>query len=89
MNENKSKSIPQVILAPLTGKAVPLSEVPDPVFSEKVLGGGVAIIPADGKIVSPVDGERYQQWQRPVMHMDLHQRTDRKYWFMSGWRQCH
>ena len=57
MNENKSKSIPQVILAPLTGKAVPLSEVSDPVFSEKVLGDGVAIIPADGKIVSPVDGE--------------------------------
>lgn len=44
-------------LAPLTGKAVPLSEVPDSVFSEKVLGDGVAIIPADGKIVSPVDGE--------------------------------
>ena len=54
MNENKSKNIPQVILAPLTGKA---SEVPDSVFSEKVLGDGVAIIPADGKIVSPVDGE--------------------------------
>ena len=46
-----------MILAPLTGKAVPLSEVPDPVFSEKVLGDGVAIIPSDGKIVSPVDGE--------------------------------
>ena len=46
-----------MILAPLTGKAVPLSEVPDSVFSEKVLGDGVAIIPADGKIVSPVDGE--------------------------------
>lgn len=46
-----------MILAPLTGKAVPLSEVPDPVFSEKVLGDGVAIIPAEGKIVSPVDGE--------------------------------
>ena len=46
-----------MILAPLTGKAVLLSEVPDPVFSEKVLGDGVAIIPADGKIVSPVDGE--------------------------------
>lgn len=57
MNENKSKNIPQVIFAPLTGKAVPLSEVPDSVFSEKVLGDGVAIIPADGKIVSPVDGE--------------------------------
>ena len=36
---------------------MPLSEVPDPVFSDKVLGDGVAIIPADGKIVSPVDGE--------------------------------
>ena len=43
MNENESKKV----LAPLTGKAVPLSEVPDPVFSDKVLGDGVAIIPAD------------------------------------------
>ena len=57
MNENESKKVPEVILAPLTRKAVPLSEVPDPVFSDKVLGDGVAIIPADGKIVSPVDGE--------------------------------
>lgn len=67
MNENKSKKIPQVILAPLTGKAVPLSEVPDPVFSEKVLGDGVAIIPADGKIVSPVDGEIPICWQKKKM----------------------
>lgn len=35
MNENESKKVPEVILAPLTGKAVPLSEVPDPVFSDK------------------------------------------------------
>ena len=28
---------------------MPLSEVPDPVFSDKVLGDGVAIIPADGR----------------------------------------
>ena len=47
MNENESKKVPEVILAPLTGKAVPLSEVPDPVFSDNVLGDGVAIIPAD------------------------------------------
>lgn len=47
MNENESKKVLEVILAPLTGKAVPLSEVPDPVFSDKVLGDGVAIIPAD------------------------------------------
>ena len=35
MNENESKKVPEVILVPLTGKAVPLSEVPDPVFSDK------------------------------------------------------
>ena len=46
MNENESKKVPEVVLAPLTGKAVTLSEVPDPVFSDKVLGDGVAIIPA-------------------------------------------
>ncbi len=44
------------VTAPLSGKAVSLSEVPDPVFSEKVLGDGIAIIPLDGKILSPVDG---------------------------------
>lgn len=57
MSANESKKSSNIILAPLTGKAVPLSEVPDPVFSDKVLGDGAAIIPADGKIVSPVNGE--------------------------------
>ena len=47
MNENESKKVPEVVLAPLTGKAVPFSEVPDPEYSDKVLGDGVAIIPAD------------------------------------------
>ena len=45
------------ILSPLTGNAVPLDQVPDPVFSEKILGDGVAVIPTNGKVVSPVDGE--------------------------------
>lgn len=57
MSANENKKIQQVIFAPLTGKAVSLNEVPDPVFSDKVLGDGAAIIPVDGKIVSPVDGE--------------------------------
>ena len=47
MRRFRCKKVPKVILALLTGKAVPLSEVPDPVFSDKVLGDGVAIIPAD------------------------------------------
>lgn len=44
------------IYAPLNGKAVPITEVPDPTFAEGLLGNGIAIIPADGKVYSPVDG---------------------------------
>lgn len=45
------------ILAPLSGQAVALDQVPDPVFSSKALGDGAAIIPSNGKIYSPVTGE--------------------------------
>ena len=44
------------VLAPVTGTVVPLSEVPDPVFSGAVLGDGAAIEPANGTFVAPVDG---------------------------------
>ena len=44
------------VLAPVSGKIIALEQVPDPVFSGKTLGDGVAIIPEDGKIYSPVDG---------------------------------
>lgn len=46
-----------IINAPVSGKIVALEDVPDKVFSEKVLGDGIAVIPQDGKIYSPVDGE--------------------------------
>ncbi len=45
------------ILSPATGKAVALEQVPDPVFSQKIIGDGMAVIPEDGRIVSPVTGE--------------------------------
>ena len=45
------------VIAPVSGKVIDLTEVPDPVFSGKMMGDGVAIIPADGKIYAPVDGE--------------------------------
>ncbi|NBH32443.1 PTS beta-glucoside transporter subunit EIIBCA [Clostridiaceae bacterium] len=44
------------IYAPVTGKAVSLKEVSDPTFAEEILGKGVAIIPTDGHVVSPVNG---------------------------------
>ncbi len=39
------------------GQVIKLSEVPDPVFSEKMLGDGVAILPEGGTFYSPVDGK--------------------------------
>lgn len=45
-----------VFISPITGEIKPISEVPDAVFSEKMMGDGFAIIPEDGTIVSPVDG---------------------------------
>ncbi|SER52806.1 PTS transporter subunit IIBC [Lachnobacterium bovis] len=44
------------IVSPIKGNAIPLSEVEDEVFSKKILGDGIAIEPAEGKIYSPVDG---------------------------------
>ncbi|GMA38512.1 beta-glucoside-specific PTS transporter subunit IIABC [Mobilicoccus caccae] len=44
------------IASPLEGSVVPLSEVPDPVFSGGVLGQGVAIRPTGSRIVAPFDG---------------------------------
>ena len=45
------------VLAPLNGQAIPLEQVPDDVFAQKILGDGIAIIPTDGKIYAPIDGE--------------------------------
>jgi glucose-specific phosphotransferase system IIA component len=44
------------VRSPLKGRVVPLSDVPDATFSEKVLGEGFAIDPSDGVVYSPVDG---------------------------------
>ncbi|WP_458408377.1 PTS transporter subunit IIBC [Anaerotignum sp.] len=45
------------ILAPMSGRAVPLEQVPDEVFSQKLMGDGIAIWPKDGKIYAPVSGK--------------------------------
>lgn len=46
-----------LILSPLDGRVIPLEEVPDEVFADKVLGDGAAVIPENGNIYSPIDGE--------------------------------
>lgn len=51
----KSKEI--FLKTPANGEAVPLSQVKDPTFADEILGKGAAVIPSEGKIYAPVDGE--------------------------------
>ena len=45
------------LVAPITGKLISLSEIPDPVFSQGMMGTGFGIEPTEGKVVSPVNGK--------------------------------
>lgn len=47
----------RVLLAPLSGTVRPITEMPDPVFSSKAMGDGLAIEPAAGAdtVVAPAD----------------------------------
>lgn len=45
------------VAAPVKGTIVELAHVPDQTFSEKILGDGIAILPEEGKVYAPADGE--------------------------------
>ena len=45
------------IFSPVEGAAVPLEQVPDPVFSEHMLGDGLAVDPAGDTIYAPLEGD--------------------------------
>ncbi|AHG60301.1 PTS glucose transporter subunit IIA [Buchnera aphidicola] len=51
---NFSKKIE--IVAPLSGDIVHIEDVPDLVFSKKIVGDGIAIKPTGNKILAPVNG---------------------------------
>lgn len=53
----KKKENAVILASPVKGKAVALSEVSDPTFGEGMLGNGAAVIPSEGKIFAPADGE--------------------------------
>lgn len=52
----KPASKAATVSAPVSGICIPLSEVNDAVFSQKILGDGAAIIPSEGKVYAPVNG---------------------------------
>lgn len=45
------------ITSPMSGKALPLSEVPDPAFAQKLMGEGIAIEPTDNHVYAPDDAQ--------------------------------
>lgn len=45
------------IYSPLQGEVIALNKVNDQVFSQEIMGKGIAIIPTENKVVSPVNGK--------------------------------
>lgn len=56
MNLFQNKTKEKIIFSPLNGLIIPLSNVKDPIFAEGMLGKGAAIVPSEGRLVSPVKG---------------------------------
>ncbi len=47
----------ETVASPVNGEVKPLSEVEDDAFSSGALGQGIALVPSEGKVYAPVDGE--------------------------------
>lgn len=54
------------LYAPMSGELIKLEEVPDEVFSTKMIGDGIAIQPLEGIVYAPCDGEIVQLF--PTKH---------------------
>jgi len=66
MFKNLFKKTPLEMYAPVNGQIIPIEEVPDPVFNQKMMGEGIAIMPSNGGIHAPVEGTIIQV--APTMH---------------------
>lgn len=53
---NDAQEADLTLIAPVTGSIIPLSDVPDPVISEKIAGDGCAFIPEGCSVYAPCDG---------------------------------
>lgn len=53
--EKLFKKRTELLYAPVSGRAIPLTQVPDPIFAQKLLGEGIAIEPSEGCLRAPCD----------------------------------
>ena len=54
--DDKAPVRAEVLLAPITGTAIKMTEVPDPVFASEAMGTGAAVSPTEGKLYAPAAG---------------------------------
>jgi glucose-specific phosphotransferase system IIA component len=45
------------LLSPMDGKCIPIEETPDEVFSKKILGDGVVVVPSSGEVRAAFDSK--------------------------------
>ena len=57
LKKKEAKPINENLYAVASGKLIAISEVNDPVFSQKMMGDGFAVIPENGDIYSPIIGQ--------------------------------
>lgn len=57
IQDKETETATQSIVVPATGELMKITEVPDQVFSGKMMGDGFAIKPTNGEFVSPVNGK--------------------------------
>ena len=55
-NKNKQAAEPLTVYAPFSGNAIALEEIPDPVFSEGILGKGCGLEPGEETVCAPFNG---------------------------------
>ncbi len=44
-----------ILFSPIEGKCIPIEQVPDQVFAKKMMGEGIAFIPASNQVFAPCD----------------------------------
>lgn len=54
---NESKDPKAILTSPVNGKVIPIEEVEDPVFSQKMMGDGFGVVPSDGDVYAPGSGK--------------------------------
>lgn len=56
-DEEVHEAVSDVVCAPIRGEMILMKDVPDETFASEVLGKGAAVIPSEGKVYAPFDGE--------------------------------